>query len=42
MNIRTVGYELFSADGWKDGHTDRQTDMTMLTGAFRNFANAPQ
>ena len=25
-----------------DGRTDRQTDMTMLMVAFRNFANAPK
>jgi len=25
-----------------DGRTDRQTDMTKLTAAFRNFANAPK
>jgi hypothetical protein len=24
------------------GRTDRETDMTKLTGAFRNFANAPK
>jgi len=41
MKIRTVGDELFNADGWKDGQTDRQTDMTMPTGAFRNFAKVP-
>jgi hypothetical protein len=29
-----VGAELFQADG--------QTDMTKLTVAFRNFANAPK
>ena len=23
-------------------HADRQTDMTKLTAAFRNFANAPK
>ena len=32
MQIRPVGAELFYADG--------RTDMTMLTVAFRNFANA--
>jgi hypothetical protein len=26
----------------KDGRTDRQTDVTKLTVAFRNFANAPK
>jgi hypothetical protein len=34
MKIRPVGAELFRAD--------RRTDMTKLTVAFRNFANAPQ
>jgi len=34
MKIRKVWGELFSADGW--------TDMTKLTVAFRNFANALQ
>jgi hypothetical protein len=34
MKIRPVGVELFHADG--------QTDMTKLTVAFRNFANAPK
>ena len=33
MKIRTVGAELFQADG--------RTDMTKLIVAFRNFANAP-
>jgi hypothetical protein len=33
MKIRPVGAELFYAD--------RQTDITKLTVAFRNFANAP-
>jgi len=32
MKIRSVGAELFQADG--------QTDMTKLTVTFRNFANA--
>ena len=32
MKIRSVGAELFHADG--------RTDMTKLTAAFRNFANA--
>jgi hypothetical protein len=37
--------ELFLADrlaGDTDGSTDRQTDITKLTVAFRNFANAPK
>jgi hypothetical protein len=33
MKIRPVGAELFHADG--------RTDMTTLTVAFLNFANAP-
>jgi len=33
MKIRPVGFELFYAEG--------QADMTKLTVAFRNFANAP-
>ena len=33
MKIRP-GAKLFHADGW--------TDMTKLTAAFRNFANAPK
>ena len=32
-----MGAELFHADG----RTDKQTDMTKLTGDFRNFANTP-
>ena len=38
MKIRTFGDELFNVNVWKDG----QTDMTMPTGAFRNFANVPK
>ena len=34
MNIRTVGAELFHADG--------RTDMMKLTVAFRKFANLPK
>ena len=34
MNIRPVGAELF--------HEDGPTDMTKLTVAFLNFANAPK
>jgi len=36
MEIRPVGASLFCADG----RTDRQTDMTKVLVAFRNFANA--
>ena len=28
--------------GQTEGQTDRQTDMTKLTVAFSNFANAPK
>ena len=38
INIRRVDAELFRAGG----RTDRQTDMTKLTVAFRNYANAPE
>ena len=34
MKIHTVGAELF--------HADREADITKLTVAFRNFANAPK
>ena len=34
IKIRSVGAELF--------HADRQTDMTKLIVAFRNFAKAPE
>jgi hypothetical protein len=39
MKIRLLGAELFHADGRTDGQT---TDVTKLTVAFRNFANAPK
>ena len=29
-------------DGRTVGHTDRETDMTKLIVAFRNFSNAPK
>jgi hypothetical protein len=38
MKILPVRGELFHGDG----QTDRQTDMTELIGAFRNFANVPK
>jgi hypothetical protein len=38
MNIRPVEAELFHADG----RTNRQTDKTKLTVAFRNFAHVPK
>jgi hypothetical protein len=34
IKLRPVGAKVFHADGW--------TDMTKLTVAFRNFANAPK
>jgi hypothetical protein len=30
------------AEFYVEGQTDRQTDMTQLIVAFRNFANAPK
>jgi len=36
MKIHPVGAKLINADG----QTDRWTDMTKVTGAFSNFANA--
>jgi len=41
MKIRPVGAELFSAERWTDGQTDRQTHITKLIFALRNFAEAP-
>jgi hypothetical protein len=38
MKIRGVGAELFHADVQRD----RQTDMTKLMVAVRNFENAPK
>jgi hypothetical protein len=35
MKILPVGHDLFRGDGG----TDRQTDMTKLSVALRNFAN---
>jgi hypothetical protein len=42
MKILPVGAELFHADSRTDRQVERQTDMTKLTVAFRNFANAPK
>jgi Fe-S-cluster formation regulator IscX/YfhJ len=42
MKSHQVGTVLFHADGRIDRQTDRQTDMTKLIVAFRNFANAPE
>jgi len=36
MKIRPLGFDLFHADGRRDGHTE----MTKLTDDFRNFATA--
>jgi hypothetical protein len=38
MKIHPGGAELFYADG----QTDKQTGMTKVIVAFRNFANAPK
>jgi hypothetical protein len=38
MKIRSVGAELFHADG----RTDSQTDVTQPIVAFRNFLKAPK
>jgi len=38
MKIRSVGADLIHADG----QTDRQTDMTKLMVAFRNYARSPK
>jgi len=40
MKILLLGDELFHADGRTDGQTDRRTNMTKLSDAFRNFAKA--
>jgi hypothetical protein len=40
MKIHTVAASFFHAASGIDGRKDRQTDMTRLTVAFRNFANA--
>ena len=37
-----MGAALYQVDGRADWQTDRQTDMTKLIVAFRNFANAPK
>jgi hypothetical protein len=50
MKIPPVGADLFHADesrmdGRTDGRTDRQdrqTNMTQLIAAFRNFAKSPE
>jgi len=40
MKILPMGAELFHADGRKDRLPDGQTDVTKLTVAFRNLAEA--
>jgi hypothetical protein len=40
--IRWVGAEFFHVDGRTYGRADRQTDVTKLIVALRNFANAPE
>jgi hypothetical protein len=37
MKIRYVGTELFRADGWTDGQTDRHDETN---SRFSEFANA--
>jgi hypothetical protein len=39
MKIQPVRSKQLHADRYMDGRTDRQTDMTKLIFAFRNFAN---
>ena len=40
MKIRPVGERIFHTAGRTDGRTVRQTDLTKIIFAFRNFANA--
>ena len=42
MKIRTVGAEFVHADGRTEGRKNRRGDMTKLTVAFCNVANAPK
>jgi hypothetical protein len=42
MKNLSEGAEFFHVDERTDGRMDRQTDMTKLLVAFRNFANAPK
>ena len=42
MEIRPVGAELFHAETRTERRTDGRTDVTKVTVAFRNFANAPK
>jgi len=41
MKIHPVGANLSHADGWTDGQTDKQMDMTNKIVAFHNFVNTP-
>jgi len=42
IKIRPVGTELFHADRETEESTDGQVEMTKVTIAFRNSANAPE
>ena len=42
MKIQPVGAELFHADRWVDGQTDRQTDMMKLIDTIHSFSNMPK
>jgi hypothetical protein len=42
IKIPSVGAELFYVDRQTDGQRGRQTYMTKLIVAFRNFTNVPQ
>jgi len=42
MKIQTVAAEFLHLARRLDGRKDRQTDMTKLIVAFRNFAKAPK
>lgn len=41
MKIHAVGTESLHAEGRPAERTDRQTDITKLIVAFRNFSNVP-
>jgi len=42
MKIRTLGAELFRADGRMDRRTERRTDMTKLIAAFAILRTRPK
>jgi len=42
MKMYSVGAEFIHADRQTHRRTDRQTDMTKLRVAFRNFVKAPK